>query len=347
MKIPEPRRLSSGKWTIQIMVDRRRISQTFDTKEDAQYWASGMKTKLIDDENSPKKITVKKAFENYIAARSNVLSPSTLRSYKNIQENYFADLMSKKAASITKADVQMEINLLAETKSKKTIKNAVSLLLSVLSDYTEINEKKLAYPAKEAKEHAYLEAADIAKLLDVCRGDKIEAPILLALLLGLRRSEICALDWADIDFEKKTIRISKALVPNEKNEYVLKKTTKTEKSTRVLEMPDYLIARLRAIRATGTEKEGRVTTLNPNDIYNRFKVLCDRHGIPFVGIHGLRHTNASIMLSIGITTKLAMARGGWSNENTLQNVYQHLFSDDKLLADKKINDYFAALAPET
>ena len=66
------------------MVERRRISQTFDTKEDAQYWASGMKTKLIDGEDAPKKITVKKAFENYIASRSNVLSPSTLRSYKNI-----------------------------------------------------------------------------------------------------------------------------------------------------------------------------------------------------------------------------------------------------------------------
>ena len=343
MKIPEPKKLPSGKWYIQVMLDGKRHSRAFDTKEDAQYWASGLKTRSIEGGTARRNITVKAAFAEYISSRSNVLSPSTLKSYKNIQENYFAGLMPKKAVSIKRTDVQREINTLAAEKSNKTIRNAVALLLSVLSDYTEIDGRKLTYPAREAKEHPYLEAPDIAKLLDVCRGDRIELPILLALLLGLRRSEICALEWSDFDFRKKTVRISKALVPNENNKYVLKKTTKTEKSSRVLELPDYLIARMEAVK--GEAPSGRITDLNPNDIYNRFKVLCDRHGIPFVGIHGLRHTNASIMLSIGITTKLAMARGGWSSEDTLQNIYQHLFSDDKQKADQKINEYFAALAP--
>jgi len=83
--------------------------------------------------------------------------------------------------------------------------------------------------------------------------------------------------------------------------------------------------------------------MNPNDIYNHFKVVCDRHKIPFVGIHGLRHTNASVMLSIGVTTKLAMARGGWSSNKTMQDIYQHLFSDDKKQADDMINNYFEKL----
>jgi integrase len=60
-------------------------------------------------------------------------------------------------------------------------------------------------------------------------------------------------------------------------------------------------------------------------------------------VHGLRHTNASVMLSIGITTKMAMARGGWSNQKTMQDIYQHLFSEDKNEAAIKIDEYFESL----
>ena len=347
MKLPEPIQLPSGKWRIQIMVDGRRCGATFDTPEEAIFWATGVKTHSIEEDMPKRDVTVKRAFADYVSSRSNILSPATIKAYKNIQENYFKSLMPKKAVSVKRADVQKEINSMALEKSNKTIKNAVALLLSVLSDYTEIDARKLTYPARAKKEHAFLEAGDIAKLLDVCRGDRIEAPILFALLLGLRRSEICALEWADVDFDKNIVSVTKALVPNEKNQYVIKNTTKTEKSRRALEMPDYLTARLKAIQAAEGRQDGRITRMNPNDIYNHFKVLCDRNKIPFVGIHGLRHTNASIMLSIGITTKLAMARGGWSNESTLQNIYQHVFNSDKKVADEKINEYFKALAPDT
>ena len=345
MKIPTPVRLPSGKWRIQVLIDGKRLGATFDTPEEAVYWASGIKTRSIEEDIPKREITVKKALVDYIAARSNVLSPATIKAYKNIQANYFHNLMSKKAVSIKRADIQKEINLLAVEKSNKTIKNAVALLISALSDYVEIDARKLTYPAREQKEHTFLEAESIAKLMDVCRGDRVEAPVLLALLLGLRRSEICALEWSDINFQEKTVSVTKALVPNEKNQYVLKNTTKTERSRRVLEMPDYLVSRLAAIQQTAKKPEGRIVTMNPNDIYNHFKVLCDKNDIPFVGIHGLRHTNASIMLSIGITTKLAMARGGWSNEATLQNIYQHVFNSDKHIADEKINKYFETLAP--
>lgn len=220
------------------------------------------------------------------------------------------------------------------------------MLLSAISDYTDIDPRKLTYPQQIKKEHPFLEAPDIAKLIDVIRGDKAEIPVLFALWLGLRRSEICALEWPDIDFEKKTVSITKAVVPNEENKYVLKKTTKTEKSRRVLDLPDYLISRLEALQPDLSKRVGRITTMNPNDIYNHLKVICDRNGIPFVGIHGLRHTNASVMLSVGITAKLAMARGGWSNNATMQNIYQHLFSSDKKEAGEKINQYFDALTPD-
>ena len=46
------------------------------------------------------------------------------------------------------------------------------------------------------------------------------------------------------------------------------------------------------------------------------------------------------LLSLGIVDKVAMARGGWSTDYTMKNVYQHLFQEDKKNADELIDDYF-------
>ena len=345
MKLPEPKQKPNGKWLIQVMVDGQRQSKQFDSKQEAMFWAAGIKTKAIESEEpkTKKVLTLSMAFDQYIKQRNNILSPATLKNYKNIQENYFKDIMSKPVESITKEIVQEEINKLAKEKSYKTIKNAIALLLSVVQDYNHINIKRLTFPQKEEKEHAFLEAPDIARLIDAVKNDVIEIPVLLALWLGLRRSEICALEWSDFDLEKKTVSITKALVPNSENKYVVKNRTKTAKSKRTLNIPDYVISRLEATQSDLSKRVGRITTMNPNDIYNHLKVISDRYGIPFVGIHGLRHTNASVMLSIGITAKMAMARGGWSSNKTMQDIYQHLFSEDKAAADTAINNYFEKL----
>ena len=325
------------------MVDGQRSGREFDTEEEALYWAAGIKTKQKEIRKTKDDPTLSQVFKSYMDARNKVLSPSTIKSYKNVQENYFADLMAKPAKEITQLDIQEEINKLAETKAPKTIKNAVALLISVLPDSNRINIRRLTFPKKNEVEHKFLEGPDIAKLIDVIRDDKYELPILIALWLGLRRSEICALEWSDFDFEKKTVRISKALVPNSENEFVIKKTAKTAKSARVLSVPDYVISRLTALQPDESKREGRITSVHPNDIYNHLKVICDNNDIPFVGVHGLRHTNASVMLSIGITTKMAMARGGWSNQKTMQDIYQHLFAEDKTAAASKIDEYFENL----
>ena len=52
MKIPEPKQLASGKWRIQVMVDNKRVGRTFDSPEEATYWASGIKTKMKEADKS-------------------------------------------------------------------------------------------------------------------------------------------------------------------------------------------------------------------------------------------------------------------------------------------------------
>ena len=53
MKLPEPIQKPNGKWLIQVMVDGGRRSKTFDSKEAAIYWASGLKTQMREYQRSP------------------------------------------------------------------------------------------------------------------------------------------------------------------------------------------------------------------------------------------------------------------------------------------------------
>ena len=51
------------------------------------------------------------------------------------------------------------------------------------------------------------------------------------------------------------------------------------------------------------------------------------------------------MLSLGIMDKVAMARGGWSTDVTMKQIYQHVFASDRAAAGGKVNTFFETIAP--
>jgi len=69
----------------------------------------------------------------------------------------------------------------------------------------------------------------------------------------------------------------------------------------------------------------------------------DEAGVPFIGLHALRHQNASIMLSLNIPDKYAMERGGWSSNKTMKDIFQHTMDDGKQQAAAAIDQYFDKL----
>ena len=73
MRLPEPKKLPSGNWRIQVLVDGKRVGRTFPTKEEAEYWAAGLKTKIMEENRSPWKMTVGAAVDRYIESKSSIL----------------------------------------------------------------------------------------------------------------------------------------------------------------------------------------------------------------------------------------------------------------------------------
>lgn len=126
-------------------------------------------------------------------------------------------------------------------------------------------------------------------------------------------------------------------VVNVDGKRVEKSATKTYESTRMHEIPPYI---LELINKVETEY---LTELSGQAIYKRFSRLLEKNGLPHMTFHDLRHLNASIMLALGVPDKYAMERGGWSTPNVLKSVYQHTLSKDRAEQDDKINSYFESL----
>ena len=227
----------------------------------------------------------------------------------------------------------------AKKYSEKTVLNVYHVLTVVINQFTDRSlEVSLAQP--EEREVNTLTEAQLKTLITALQDDKSEVPLLIALFLGLRRSEIMALEHSDYDPDTKILNITKAKVPDKDGNFVVKKT-KTKKSRRKISAPTYLADRLNAC----IERGEPFYNVAPERPYKRLQQLCEKYHFPKMSMHDLRHQNASIMLSLGIPDKYAMERGGWSSNSTMKNIYQHTMSEARLQTDATMNDYFSSLVP--
>jgi integrase len=162
-------------------------------------------------------------------------------------------------------------------------------------------------------------------------GTPVELPVLLAMCLCLRMSEVRGIMKQDIDGD--FLRIERVIVTVE-GKHITKVLPKTDATRRIEELPPFIRD---MIMQQPTE---HATELTGKAIYSRFTRLMAKAGFFGVRFHDLRHIAASDMHAQGITDRVAAERGGWSGTQTMQQVYQHSFSSDRKAADRKMIDYY-------
>lgn len=338
MKVPEPRKLKSGTWFIQLRLDGVSVPVSASSARECKRQAELIKAehragKRIQRRGMP---TLRKAIDAYISAREKILSPSTVDGYRRIQRNRFQSVMDK---PISGEGWQALINAeKAGGASPKTIRNAYRFVVSVLTE-NGIQPGKVTLPALEGNTRAWLEPEQVKKLVKAADGTPSALPVFLA-LHSLRRSEIAALTWEDIDLDKRTITVAGAVVQDENHNFVSKPTNKTAKSKRTIPImiPELLVM----LASTPQEaRHGVLVDCKPHNIADRINAACRRAGVPEVGTHGLRHSFASLAYHLGMSELQTMELGGWSNTQTMHGIYTHLAAADRLKAENKISKFFA------
>ena len=326
MVVPEPRKLSSGNYFIQLRLGGESVSVTAPTAKECRDKARSIKSQHVAGEKriqrSKSNPTLTQAIDDYIAARSNTLSPSTIRGYRTIQRNRFETVMEKRLKDIK--DWQTICNNEAKLCGAKTLKNSYCFIVSVLRE-NGIHPTKVTLPQVVKSNRPWLTPEQITVFVRAIKGNDCEIPALLA-LHSLRRSEVCAVTWEEhIDLKAKRILVSGALVPDEEENLVLKETNKNSASQRYVPiMIDELYKALIAVK----DKTGLVVKEHPNTVWARINKVCEENGLPLVGNHGLRHSFASLAYHLGMPEMVAMRIGGWSDPATMRDIYTHLADAD-------------------
>lgn len=332
------KRLPSGNWRVRVYdsVTKSYKSFTAPTKKeaerDANDWLNGRKR------NQTEGITVYECVESYIESKENLLSPSSVRGYYIILRNAIEVIKNVSIKSITEKDLQGWVNINAKRYAPKTIKSQYGLVTAALRQHkVNLDFETVLLPRLSKREKTIPNEKQIATILHMVENTTVEIPVTIAVTLGLRQSEIAGLKWEDYDGQ--FIYIHGAKVPNKDNKYVYKDSTKSEASTRVLEVKGVLKERLD--RAAIMAKSEFISTMLPSSVLRKFNHLCDKNGLPRFTMHEQRHGNASMMLANGVPDKYAMKRLGQSSPNMVKEIYQHLYEEKEREFSDRLSDVFS------
>lgn len=337
MKLPEPKKRKNGTWYIQLRLNG--VSQYINgtSAKECRDAARLIKAEYSAGVRDIKRDvpTLSEAIDRYIDKRRNTLSPSTMYGYKIIQRNRFAGVMHVPLSD--KTDWQAVCNAEALQCSPKTLRNAYRFIVSVLAE-NGIAAPKITLPPLESKTRPWLEPEQIKPLIAAAAGTKSDLCVFLG-LHSLRRSEILALDWGNIDLQHNTIHVSGAVVPDEEKHFVEKPTNKTASSNRIIPI---MIPELKAalLKFPEAERNGKLVVCSPCLVNRRVNAACRAAGVPEVGTHGLRHSFASLAYHLGLSELETMEIGGWSDAGTMRKIYTHLSAADKAKASNKMSHFF-------
>lgn len=331
MKTPKPRKLPSGNWNIEIQIGGKRKSITAATRKECLNKAALLKAEYANGivTASVPAITLNKAINNYIDSRSNVLSPSTINGYRVIQRTRFSSVMERKISEIR--NWQTLVNNESRLVSAKTLKNAWGFIHSVLKE-NRVDPGPVSLPQVISEEQPFLDPDQITVFLNAAEGDFYERTFLFA-LHGLRRSEVFGLRRKDIYDD--VIHLNGAVVRGPEGRFVEKATNKNTTSRRNVPV---LIPRLLDLLPDDPEKP--VVSKSPQGITNHLVAICQNNGLPVVGLHGLRHSFASLCYHLGLSEEMTMKLGGWSDPAVMRRIYTHLAKKDKEAAAAKLKDFF-------
>ena len=310
------KKLPSGNWRVlaSITVDGIKYRQSFTSENKGVAELEAKKWQVeIREKQSTNNMTLRQAYDRYIEAKINTLSPGTVREYKRLAKNSLISIMNVKVSQLTREKIQTAINLESAHLSPKSVRNIHGLLSAVLGMFRPDFILNTRLPEKQEFEPYVPTENDLKKLLDDIKGTDLEKAICLASFGPMRRGEVCALDSNDINGCK--VKVTKSVVMDKNKKWIIK-TPKTIAGNREIEYPQFVIDLFKGCK-------GKLIDYNPNSLYNAFSRALKRNGIPHFRFHDLRHYGASILHALGYPDKYILSRGGWKSTNVLNKVYKH------------------------
>ncbi len=193
-------------------------------------------------------------------------------------------------------------------------------------------------PRIVSREVAPLSVEQARRLMEHMRGHRLEVLLTTAIVTGMRRGELLALRWSEVDFERGRLVVLRSVDFMAGHGYVEGKP-KTAAGKRTIDLPAFLVEILRRHRARQEELRAKAEHwenrdlvfpnlsggyLHPNHMGEAFRKLLQDAGLPPMHFHDLRHSAATILLAQGVNVKVVSELLGHSDIAITLRVYGHL-----------------------
>lgn len=294
------------------------------------------------------------------------LSPSTFFKYRNVLNDYIYPLLENdKLKNIDAIKLQQFVYYLLEERklSARTVVDVFYILAEVLAKAIRdkllkpIFFKDVKLPKVQSNIRVW-DQKEVEVFLDapnrIIRLSRLFIGLELALRTGMRRGEVLALKWKDIDFAKDRIYVVRTVSVNEEGKYGLRDSVKTTSSRRMINMTSVLKESLLSWKKQIGQKIYGDKYLNedlvvcsdygnfvhPNNLYRAFKSISKKLDLLSIRLHDLRHTHATLLLKEEVNIKVIQERMGHKNIDILLNTYSHLVPSIQVKEADRSNKIF-------
>lgn len=277
------------------------------------------------------------------------LHPRTFGDYGDLMRLYIREPLGKiKLSNLKALHIQkVYAGMLERGLSPRRVRYTHAVLRSALQHAVKVNmlsrnEAQLVQlPKQTRKEMDVLSQDEVIAFLEALQGNRFATMFSFALATGARPEEYLSIQWKDIDFEKRTVIIRRALITNRKGGGWQFSEPKTKQSRRTIPLPVSTVKELKAHRRIQLEAKLKLgtawndydlvfpseigTPLNPANITRGFKkALEDAEIRTSIRLYDLRHTTATLLLQAGVNPKIVSERLGHSTIVLTLDVYSHV-----------------------
>lgn len=337
----------TGKWLIQYRYTdwqgnrKKSTKRGFNTKREAEEWVRNFLMSQQADFNMYFEDFLKLYYED-MAAR---IRENTMNTKKYIIDLKILPYFGKKSInSITPADIRKWQNeLMSQGYSQtylRTINNQLTAIFNYAVKYYDLKSnpcrKAGSMGKNQADEMNFWTKEEFSDFADSIM-DKQDSYTAFTTLFwtGMRIGELLALTPTDINFEEKTISISKSYQRIKRKDVIT--PPKTPKSNRIITVPDFLLADIKDYMNSiyGLKDTDRLFPLTKSFIEHEMQRGIKNSGVKRIRVHDIRHSHCALLFEMGIAPLEVADRLGHERVETTLNIYAHIYPNkQKHLSDK-------------
>lgn len=357
---------ADGRIAVQVYlgtVDGRKKYKTVygKTQKEANQKADEVRRSLQKGLDVSKALTFSDVAEKWLNAKAKTVSHAQTVQYQSCIKHLNQYIGDRDFRKLVPSDLQQIIDSLAafnpntlQPSSHRTLVAVKSTALQIanyaisarLTDFNFAQSSSLPKDTSSSFRRALIDS-ERKTIMTVEHGCKL--PAMIMMFAGLRRGELLALTWNDIDFVNRTIKISKS-AEIISNQTIIKDGAKTQSSVRIVNIPSALSEYLSECRAKATSEivcpasDGSYMSLTVWrrmwESYIRALKEVNPNMPDFTG-HWLRHTYATLLYQSGVDVLTAKELLGHSKIQTTLDIYTHLDNQFKVRNINKLDDFLA------